>query len=261
VNDLELAFALADRADAMSLPAFDERSFGVHRKDDGTVVTDVDRSIEAELRRMIEIHRPDDAVLGEEQGGVVGDRTWILDPIDGTSSFVDGRLEWSTLIALSVGDAIELGVSSAPSFGHRWWARRGEGAFRDSTRLRVSGVGSVDGARVAAWPPPRRLPESQARVAGQFQSAAAAANSVLSGVDVKPTIGMRLPAAPIAVAEGRMDAFLLLSGGPWDVAALKVLCEEAGGVVTDLSGGADVSTGSTLYSNGIIHDAVLDWLR
>jgi len=88
-------------------------------------------------------------VLGEEEGDDGGETRWILDPIDGTRNFSRGIPVWATLIAFERDGAIACGVASAPALGRRWWAARGEGAFRDGERIHVSGISRLDEASVS----------------------------------------------------------------------------------------------------------------
>ncbi|MBM3638873.1 MAG: histidinol phosphatase, partial [Actinobacteria bacterium] len=100
-TDLTLALALADAADAFTLPRFRERSFSVALKEDLTEVTEVDRGAEALIMDVIRRERPHHGWYGEEHGSGEGDGwTWVVDPIDGTSNFVRGVPVWATLIAL-----------------------------------------------------------------------------------------------------------------------------------------------------------------
>src|SRR3954468_20606036 len=98
-RDLALALALADAADAVALPRFRAADLRVDRKPDRTPVTDADTATEAALRALITEHRPDDQVLGEEEGGDLSSdgRGWVLDPIDGTKNFSRGMPAWATL--------------------------------------------------------------------------------------------------------------------------------------------------------------------
>ena len=103
--------------------------------------------MEAELRRRLATERPNDAILGEEEGtSGEGLRRWILDPIDGTRNYARGVPVWATLIALEDDGVLRLGVVSAPALGRRWWAERGHGAFADGGRVTVSSVMVVEEA-------------------------------------------------------------------------------------------------------------------
>ena len=130
-NDLALALQMADAADALTLDRFGALDLQVDTKPDLTPVTDADRSAEELLRLSLSENRPDDAVFGEELGGTAAftGRQWVIDPIDGTKSFVRGVPVWATLIALLVDGVPVVGVVSAPALGRRWWAADGEGAF------------------------------------------------------------------------------------------------------------------------------------
>ncbi|MGI8492598.1 MAG: inositol monophosphatase family protein, partial [Acidimicrobiales bacterium] len=129
-TDLALALDLADHADGLTSAAFRRGDLVVETKPDLTPVTEADRGTEEALRRLLAAQRPDDAVVGEEQGETGrGRRRWIIDPIDGTKNFVRGMPVWATLIALEIDGDVAVGVASAPALGRRWWAARGLGAF------------------------------------------------------------------------------------------------------------------------------------
>jgi len=175
VDDLELALALADEADAISMARFQSNDLIVETKPDMTPVSDADRAVERSLRDILALHRPSDAVHGEEYGSVEGSRQWIIDPIDGTKGFVRGVPVWATLIGLREGDEITTGVVSAPALGRRWWARVDTGAYcsspgRQAPRgpLSVSAVGEsptrrspspmpsagIEAPSIGYWAPP-----------------------------------------------------------------------------------------------------------
>jgi histidinol-phosphatase len=235
--DLELALRLADAADALSLPRF-RSGLTVETKADLTPVTEADRLVESELRRMLAKARPDDAVLGEE-GGVMGagTRRWIVDPIDGTRNYSRGVPVWATLIALEEDAELGLGVVSAPALGRRWWAERGGGAFVNGERVHVSAVSTVEDA-VLCFALEQQLPEVAHRCwhprgYGDFW-------------------------AHMLVAEGAADGAIDAIGvSLWDLAAILPIVEEAGGRFSDRSGARRVDGGSAVSSNGLLHDALL----
>src|SRR5436190_863434 len=157
-SDLDLALELTDAADAITVARFRDADLVVETKPDLTPVTEADRDVEQALRRRLASLRPEDAVVGEEYGadelGGSG-RRWIVDPIDGTKSYVRGIPVWATLLALEDQGEVTVGVVSAPALGRRWWAGRGLGAFgRDGLdgdiprRLRVSGVRELEDAQL-----------------------------------------------------------------------------------------------------------------
>ncbi|WP_433331380.1 inositol monophosphatase family protein [Spirillospora sp. CA-294931] len=149
MDDLELALALADRADAITMRRFGEAGLGVRAKPDRSLVTEVDTEVEAALRAFLAEHRPSDTVLGEESGGAgSGGRRWVLDPLDHTNNYVRGLPVFATLIALEEDGEVHAGVASAPAMARRWWASRGRGAYADGERIRVSAVADLPDAHV-----------------------------------------------------------------------------------------------------------------
>ena len=147
--DLAYALELADAADALTLPRFRAADLYVETKPDLTPVTDADRATENMLRARIARDRPSEGVLGEEEGDDATEVRWIVDPIDGTRNFSRGIPVWATLIALEREGQIVCGVASAPALGRRWWAARGEGAFANGSRVRVSTVAARPDASVS----------------------------------------------------------------------------------------------------------------
>jgi len=129
-RDLELANRLADAGDAITRPHVG-RATPAETKADGSPLTSLDLEVERTLVDLIKRERPDDGFLGEEFGEPLsGSRRWIVDGMDGTASFTLGRGEWATLIALEVDGVVEIGIATAPALGCRWWAARGQGAWR-----------------------------------------------------------------------------------------------------------------------------------
>ena len=235
--DLAFALELADAADALALRAFGSQ-LAVERKADLTPVTEADRAVETELRRLLAEARPDDAVFGEEYGSTGGGpRRWILDPIDGTRNFVRSIPVWATLVALDEAGHVELGVVSAPALGRRWWGERAAGAFADGRPIHVSRVERVEDA-VLSFALDQPLPEIafrawHARGFGDFW-------------------------AHMLVAEGHVDGAVDAAGvGEWDLAAVQVVVEEAGGRFSDFAGSARFDSGTAVTSNGLLHDDLL----
>ena len=244
--DLALALELADAADAITLPRFRAADLRVETKPDLTPVSDADRAVEEALRERLTRERPGEPVLGEElAGGEDAASRWIIDPIDATKNFVRGIPVYATLIALERAGEVEVGVVSAPALGRRWWARRGDGAFADGAPARVSAVASLDDATFA------------------YTSARAFAAAGLA--DGFAALTERAWAARgygdfwqyVLVAEGAVDACCETVAAVWDLAAVQVIVEEAGGRFTDLSGARRVDGGSAVASNGLLHDEVL----
>jgi histidinol-phosphatase len=237
--DLSLALALADEADAISLGRFRAGDLLVETKPDLTPVTEADRAVEAAIRERLARERPADGILGEEQGVTGGTaRRWIVDPIDGTRNYSRGIPVWATLIALEENGELRLGVVSAPALGRRWWAERAAGAFADGEPMHVSHVGTVEDA-VLCFALEQPLPALahrcwHPRAYGDFW-------------------------AHMLVAEGAVDGAVDAVGvAVWDLAAIRPIVEEAGGVFTDREGVARIDGGSAVSSNGLLHAALLE---
>ena len=152
-TDLDFAQLLADQADSISLARFNSLDLHVTQKPDLTPVSDADLAVETKLRALITSAFPGDSVIGEEFAHTnLGERTWIIDPIDGTKNFVRGVPVWATLIALRINNEVTLGVVSAPALNRRWWGVLGNGAWvRESTshsprRLATSSVTTLSDA-------------------------------------------------------------------------------------------------------------------
>jgi histidinol-phosphatase len=255
--DLTLALDLADVADEITLARYAAVDLVVETKPDATPVSDADKAVESALRERLSSSHPADAVLGEEEGfagATDARRRWVIDPVDGTKNFIRTVPVWATLLALEVDGVVEVGVVSAPALGFRWWAARTAGAWRQDTR---SG-------------PPRRLGVSRVpRLAD-----ASLSYSSLSGWEEQHRLDGFLDLTRAVwrtraygdfwshclVAEGAVDVSCEPEVSHWDLAALQVIVEEAGGRFTDLSGGAGPDGGSIVCSNGLLHDEVLGLL-
>ena len=240
--DLTLALELADAADEISLAGFRSRGLVVETKPDLSPVTDADRAVEHLLRARIAEERRRDAFFGEETGEHgEARRRWIVDPIDGTRNYARGVPVWATLIALEEDGVVTVGVVSAPALGRRWHAERGAGAWEGESRMRVSAISRIEDAvlSLALEHPVQPLASRawQARAYGDFW-------------------GHMLVAE--GAADGAVDAIGLKL---WDLAAVQVIVEEAGGRMTDIDGVARIDAGSAVTSNGLIHDALLAAVR
>jgi histidinol-phosphatase len=250
--DLALGHRLADAARRVSLSFF-RRELRRWSKADGSLATEADLGVEDELRAQLRIERPDDAVLGEERGqtGSSG-RRWIIDGIDGTVDFAAGGADWGTLIGLEVDGHVVVGVCDLPVHQRRYWAVTRGGAFCLDGRseapraLHVSAVADLRSAR-SYIPPPQWVPNESAR---------AVVDAVARATAPEPHVDH--PA--LQVAAGGYELAVFLQGGPWDVAALAVIVEEAGGRFTDITGRYDLTAGTAIFSNGVLHGDVLQLL-
>ncbi|QIM19774.1 histidinol phosphatase [Leucobacter coleopterorum] len=249
--DLAFALRLADLADTISLPRFRSADLTIETKPDRTFVTDADKAVESALRELIETERPGDSFFGEESGRAErGERRWIIDPIDGTSNFLRGVPNWATLIALEVAGEPSLGVVSAPGFGGRWWAETGSGAWgqqagTDPRPLRVSGVNDLEHASLSFQS------IEQWDHAGYLQPLIALSRTVWRDRAYGDMWSYML------LAEGLVDIVAEFDVKPYDLAALVPIVREAGGKFTDINGAESAWNGSSLATNGALHDAVI----
>jgi histidinol-phosphatase len=254
--DLALAHALADAADAITMARFRATDLVVETKPDLTPVTEADRAVEELLRARLAEARPGDAVLGEEFGATAGraedavdaggGRCWIVDPIDGTKSYARGIPVWATLIALEVEGDLVAGVVSAPALGARWSGARGLGAQRDGDAVSVSKVARLEDAHLAY------------DSVDAFESVGLDAEFLALARRCWRARGFGDFWAHVLVADGSIDIAVEVGGlAVWDIAAVKVVVEQAGGRCTDLRGDARIDTGDVISTNGVLHDDVV----
>lgn len=233
---LQATLELAERTAAVAMAQFGHR-LEVEHKADGSPVTVADRAAEATAREWVREHFPEDGFVGEEGGSERPDarRRWIVDPIDGTKAFVRGVPLWGSLVALAEGDTILAGACVLPAVGERLVAARGEGAFWNGVRARVSTVANLPAATVLCTDV-ARLP--------------AAVRSVLDAAAIARTWGDCY--GHVLVATGRAEAMLdpVLAG--WDAAALLPIVDEAGGVAVAFDGRRSAFAGSLCSSNAAL---------
>jgi histidinol-phosphatase len=244
MDDLALALALAEEADLLTLPAFDAGATA-RTKADGTPVTATDHQVEVALRSILHRERPGDAILGEELGTTgESQRRWVLDPVDGTEWFARGIPTWGTLIALEDDRGPLVAVVSAPALRRRWWAARGQGAYRDGARIVVTDTPTVEAAFVAyanlhvGFPIDAHALLTEARLSGGFESFL----------------------APMLCAEGAADAAIAPLGFRWDLLPAQLIVEEAGGRFTDFDGRRTAAGRGLIAANPALHAEVLQRL-
>jgi len=248
-NSARLDAAIAAAAAAAELIRGSYRAhIGVRTKSDGSPVTDADVAAEEAIRKIVQGRFPEDGFFGEETAAerMDAEHLWIVDPIDGTKSFVRQYPMFSTQIALMRRGRLELGVSCAPVYGETAWAERGRGAWMDGARLAVSTIASLEQATLST---------------GNLRTLAsgprwAALGRLVTRLDRIRGFGDFLH-YHLLVA-GKIEAVLESDIGILDIAALTVIVEEAGGRVTDLEGAEiGLKSRSILASNGALHDTIL----
>ena len=246
---LDAMVAAARAGGAVALAHF-HRGVDVTLKADRSPVTIADREAEQVIVASLSRACPDHGFLGEEGGasGPAG-RRFIVDPIDGTRNFTRGIPYWAALVALEEDGAITAGVIHQPVSGEVYTARRGGGAHLDGVRIHVSTTDTLAEATVAHGT--LRILRRRGRWDG-FER-------LVDGTRSQRGFGDFLAYAWLAA--GRVDVALGLNLKIWDLAAPKIVVEEAGGRLTDLDGNDSLTSGTALATNGLLHAAALQTLN
>src|SRR5262245_58480207 len=226
------------------------RGFSVTLKADRSPVTEADREAERTIVDVLRARHPDHGTLGEEHGeSGPRDRRFIIDPIDGTRNFVRRIPTWAVLIGLEEAGRVLGGVVYQPATGVMHTAWRGRGAWRDGARIRVSRVDALESALVV-------------HSSVNFLKKSPYWEGFLRLADrTQVQRGFGDFSAYLWVAEGQGEIALSTTVKAWDLAALQVLVEEAGGRLTDLDGRHGIYGSTVFASNGLLHDAALATMR
>ena len=255
---LDMALAIAEEVEGVITPHFQSADLVVERKNDASPVTVADRDAEALLRQRIESAFPEDGILGEEHGEKIGSNVegfrWILDPIDGTESFIRGVPLFGTLIAVEYAGVSVAGVINLPALEEMVYASRDKGAWhvvrhQDPIPAKVSRVSNLAGALFTSGGADGYKYVDRM---GAYDQVAAACGKARGWGDC---YGYYL------VAVGRADLMIDPIMNLWDTAALLPIIEEAGGTYTDWTGVATTHSSNAVATNGLIHEDVLRILR
>ncbi len=248
---------IANEADAMAMSYFRGGAMGAERKRDGTVVTQADKRIEQMAIAKVHASGLPIDVVGEETSAEApkgpatnGRARMIIDPIDGTEEFTRGIPTFGTLVGIEENTEIVAGVVSAPALerGSRWWAYRGEGAWRGGQRLHVSQVRSLSESMIfTTGTGPSKDAQARERMR---RLADAARNSRSMGGFWQHML----------VAEGAIECAVDWISKPWDLSPLGIIVEEAGGKSTTADGERTIYKGRFVSTNGLLHEAVLKFL-
>jgi histidinol-phosphatase len=224
--------------------------FDVMLKPDCSPVTQADREAEAAIVEILTRATPDYGMLGEELGSRGNQETrWIVDPIDGTRNFIRHIPFWATLIGLEDHGEIVAGVIHVPTSGDLYTARRGAGARLNGEPIGVSKTDAIGEAFFL------HAGLNLVREAGWWDGV----TRLVDATDRQRGFGDFL--GYTFVAEGKAEIYAELDLKPWDLAAPKIVVEEAGGRFTDFAGQPTIYTGSALATNGRLHAAALALLR
>jgi histidinol-phosphatase len=242
-NRYEVAREVAHEAGQFALGHFDH-DIAVEWKKDHSPVTLADRGAEQILRTKLLERFPQDGFLGEESGAVLGSSgfRWIIDPVDGTRSFVRGVPIWATLVGLEYKGELIAGIAFLPALNQVFRALRGEGAFRDDRPIHVSQVKDLRQAHIfyssLSW----------------FTKAGREAQFLKLLRQTQRQRGYGDFYGFVLVAQGSGDLMVEHGVSPWDLGALIPIVEEAGGKMTSWSGEVDISRPDVLASNGLLHE-------
>ncbi len=219
-------------------------------KPDGSPVTEADRGAEEAIAEVLRAAFPEHGVLGEELGARgPSARRFIVDPIDGTRNFIRGIPLWATLLALEEHGEVTAGVVYQPVTRDLHTARRGQGAFLNGQRIQVSRVTALEEATLV------HATLGLLRREGYWD----AFLRLVDRTGLQRGFGDFL--CYTMVAEGKGEIALAPGVKPWDLAAVRVLVEEAGGRFTDLAGAFTIYSGTALGTNGRLHDLALAVIR
>jgi histidinol-phosphatase len=246
----ELAVDAARQAGDLAKTYYDT-SFEVEWKDDRSPVTVADKNAEALIRDLVKRHFPGDGFLGEEYGDEPSETgyRWVIDPIDGTRSFVRHIPIWATLVGLEYRDEQIAGAVYVPVLNQMYRALRGDGAYRDDRRIRVSDVAALSDALMCyssvSW----------------FRRAGREATFLELAAKTQRQRGFGDFYGFVLVAQGSCELMIDHSVSPWDVAAPKAIVEEAGGRFTAWDGTPTIHRPDVLASNDRLHATALEILN
>jgi histidinol-phosphatase len=247
---LEFALDAAWQAGRITLGYF-QSGIDFEKKGDDSPVTIADKQSEQKLREMIGKSWPDHGIIGEEYGEQKGSSplTWIIDPIDGTKSFVHGVPIYSVLVALTEGDHSLVGVAHYPALNETIYAVRGQGCFWNGRRTHVSSVNNMADATLLA-----------SDIKGYEERGKAEAwKRLLDSTYIQRTWGDSYGYALVATgrAEIMVDPIMWL----WDCAPFQVILEEAGGTFTDWKGKSTIHASESIATNGVLFDQVMQMVK
>ena len=227
----------------------DVKAKGIH-----DFVSEVDRNAEQEIIEVLRQSYPDHAILAEESGAQAGnDYQWIIDPLDGTTNYLHGLPHFSVSIAMKYRGRLEVGVIYDPIREEMFTASRGSGAQLNDRKLRVSNRKELKDSLIGTGFPYRDYQHLDAYM-GMFKDLTTKA------------AGIRRPGSAALdlayLAAGRNDGFWELGLSEWDMAAGTLIVREAGGMVTDITGGENYLKSGNVIAGGIkVHNAILRTIK
>jgi histidinol-phosphatase len=250
---LTVALEAARKSEKIIMKHFRE-GIETRLKEDGTPVAVADVEAENIILQTIKKHFPDHGFLGEESGRSGQDHgsgyLWVIDPIDSTKNYERGMSAFATQIALMKDNELVLGVSNAPALGELMYAEKNRGAYLNENRIRVSSL--------------KNIPNTFMSFGGlkYFDKQNKMSPLISLSKDTRGSKGFGDFWSYHLLAQGKIDIMIEAGTKIWDIAACKVIVEEAGGKVTDLNGESiNTDTTSVLATNGLIHDKILKYFK
>lgn len=245
--DLQLALELADKAGRLTLDYFGRKSLQVFSKRDDTPVTEADRKAEELIRKGIAAKFPEDGLFGEEfdEAPSGNGRRWIIDPIDGTRSFIHGVPLYGVMIALEVDGVPKIGVINFPALGELYHAEAGCGAFMNGSPVQVSAISEIRSATVVFTEKEYLLDPPSTHPVDRLRSGAGLVR------------GWGDCFGHMLVASGRAEVAVDKIMSPWDCAAVIPIVTEAGGCCFDYRGVMTITGEGLVSANRVLGDALV----
>ncbi|HWR01919.1 MAG TPA: histidinol-phosphatase [Chlorobaculum sp.] len=246
--DLQLALDMAEKAGRLTLDYFGRKSLQVFSKRDDSPVTEADRKAEELIRRGIGAKYPKDGLFGEEfdERPSGNGRRWIIDPIDGTRSFIHGVPLYGVMIALEVDGALRLGVINFPALGELYHAETGSGAYLNSSVVTVSSISEPAAATVVFTEREYLLDPPSSHPVDLLRSSAGLVR------------GWGDCYGHMLVASGRAEVAIDKIMSPWDCAAIIPIVSEAGGSCFDYHGKTTITGQGLVSANGPMGDSLIE---
>lgn len=252
---LQIAKKLAHDAGLTALE-YQKKHLKIDRKEGvANLVTDADKACEKLIIDTIRLHFPDHSILSEEAGEIngSGDYKWIIDPIDGTINFVHGLPIFGISIAIVHKGKPIIGVVEIPGLKETFWAQEGKGAYKNESKIRVSKTSDMkSGLYATGFPYDRgaRYHKNMELWDAMYENCHGVRRIGSAAIDLCFT------------ACGRFDAYWEYNIKPWDIAAGKIILEEAGGTITNMDGSMlDPKRAMILATNSALHSQMLDFLK
>ncbi|NTW49698.1 MAG: histidinol-phosphatase [Chlorobiales bacterium] len=249
--ELEFALEAASEAGKITLEYFGQKTLKVDRKRDSTPVTQADRNAEKKIRELAKKKFPKDGLLGEEFGEKASKngRKWIMDPIDGTKSFIHGVPLYGVMLGLEVGGQMHLGVIQFPALGLTYYAEKGCGAYCNLRRISTSAISSLADATLTFTGGEYF---TQKRTKHPFDKLHEKAGLLRGWGDCY---------GHMLVASGQAEITADPEMSPWDCAAIIPIIEEAGGQCFDYTGKTTIYGKGLVSTNGPLGKELLQWLK